>query len=456
MLGFTPVGHHYIGWTLNCTNKPQLTCGTFHNITGLSSVTAAFSFGLFFIGVPINALFIITILCDRKKFNNRFFKLVLNINFADLLTGLVPTTASIVLHLKEVYGIRHSCFELYVVHLGVFYTDAVALTTISLLCFDGIVAIIMPIRYFQGITNKMENIFIYLTWPFCVTFLIPYFKISYIRELIVFSCVHMLSAAVFLLLTTFIYRRRSEIKKAPTKGSLAVSFKKNCVATYRKRSSSVGPAHKKLSFVTNHKDCITVGHASLDENFGAIGKVSFDISSDSRPSENDSVNNVSENEHYRTKKKQKTKTENRIICRRRSKSLPEINRRMSKKTEIHSVDRKARRSCTRLSLSSILHGDAISPELNNKTLELNRRLAWSFRYMVLGSAIAYMPAFIVVLLLNSLQDRYCFTIHILRDISLLSILSGCVIRPFIFLRTMKTLKKVLLARFVCFQSIYKV
>lgn len=185
-------------------------CGSIANLYPLSVFTAVYSGLLLVCTVPLNYLLLYSILHGRTRgCLNLFYKLILNIASADLLTGLIGDTASVYFHIKEAQGKEISPSELHLLHLTLFIFDAVALTTLTLLSIDRLVALLLPIKYHTGIGHNGARWIVGLVWPFSFLSAAPYFKIYFIRQLALFSSLSILFAVVSLVVTLVIYRRRT-------------------------------------------------------------------------------------------------------------------------------------------------------------------------------------------------------------------------------------------------------
>ena len=107
--------------TLLSTNEK---CGTTNNMTALSIFSAVVSSGLTVTTIPLNLLIISCILRRRRRhFKSVFYKLLLNIAIADLLTGLISDPSSINFDIKEALEINISIIDAYVLHLSVFFAE---------------------------------------------------------------------------------------------------------------------------------------------------------------------------------------------------------------------------------------------------------------------------------------------------------------------------------------------
>ena len=136
-----------------------------------------------------------------------FYKLVLTLAFADLLTGLVACPSSISNHLKESLYIPLSDFEIYLQHTTLLFTDAVALITLTFLSFDRLFCIMYPVKYFNGISKRFHTFILVLPWPLAATLIAPtYIIFKFIKQLVFFTSINISFAMMSLVGTMFATR----------------------------------------------------------------------------------------------------------------------------------------------------------------------------------------------------------------------------------------------------------
>lgn len=107
--------------------SPGKKCGAKNTHTPLSVGTAVTSGTIMILTIIFNSIFIYAITKVRKGKLSFFYKLLLNIAFADLMTGLIVDPIAINFLTKEALKIPFSMAEIYADHLAIFFTDAVAL-----------------------------------------------------------------------------------------------------------------------------------------------------------------------------------------------------------------------------------------------------------------------------------------------------------------------------------------
>ena len=182
-------------------------CGTTNNMTGLSLFTSTTSGVLMLLTIPLNSIIIYCLVNERKKkYKSLLYKLLLNIAMADLMTGLVPDPFLVNSVTKEALKIKLSLFEIYGIHLSLLYTDAVALLTLAVLSIERFIALVFPVVHAGGVRKRNEIILVVSVWLLAVLIVLPYLKIQFIRQLLIFSSVNIVFAVVSLIITTVTYK----------------------------------------------------------------------------------------------------------------------------------------------------------------------------------------------------------------------------------------------------------
>ena len=189
-------------------------CDTTNNITSLSNFSAIFSGALMLPTIPLNLVLIYVIVKHQNsKSRGFFYKVLLNIAFADLLTGIIADPSSVNFHIKETLRETITLGDTYLKHLSLFITDAIALITMTLLSFDRIVALIYPIKYHNGMKKWKENMLVGMIYPTAILLAVPYFKINFIRQLAVFTTINISVAIISLIVTAVIFKRYNKERK---------------------------------------------------------------------------------------------------------------------------------------------------------------------------------------------------------------------------------------------------
>ena len=133
--------------------------------------------------------------------------MLLNIAFADLLTGLVSDTVSISFHTKEGLGQPIQIGEIKLLHCGLFLINGASILTMSLLCVDRVLALLKPLKYRKGMKEWKLLVMLSSTWITSSLLIIPYFNMGYIKYLAVFSYTTVSITGISLVVAMVIYRK---------------------------------------------------------------------------------------------------------------------------------------------------------------------------------------------------------------------------------------------------------
>ena len=225
-------------------------CGTTHNYTALSIFSSSSSGVMMLFTIPLNAVIIYSLIKERKKkYKSLFYKLLLNIAIADLLTGLIADPTAVNALTKEAMREKLTKFEVYIIHLSLFFTDAVALLTLSILSVDRIIAIMFPIKHHKGIKKSNKILLVLSAWIFGIALVLPYFKVNFIRQLLIFSTVNIVVTILSLIVTTLTYRHKLRPKQH---GRVTTTKKQGNPIPLRsvKRDSNEEPSSEGLEVAT--------------------------------------------------------------------------------------------------------------------------------------------------------------------------------------------------------------
>ena len=363
-------------------------CGASHNIKALSIFSAISTSILMLLSIPLNALIVFVLIKDRKqkRYNSLFYKLLLNIAIADLLTGLVTDPISVTAIIKEVMVANLSDMEIYFAHLSLFFTDAVALCTLTLLSIDRTIAIVSPIKHFQGVRPVAKHVLIASTWVIGFCLVLPYFDLGFIRQLMFFSSINIGVAILSLLVTIVMYK----LKLKPRISAAVKTVDRNQVV---------------LSNKNHHADETSFNEPSR-------------IQSPSRTSEMKIGELIAENNEMDSNSTKISADTNIITSKSTEKSFKKISR-----------------------ISKAGKNDRAGNNLLSKKQTRDQRKATrSFFIMLCVFLASYLPTAITMIFMNTCMTCSCAAVHVMRDVSIVSILSSSVFRPLNFILTLKYLK----------------
>ena len=190
-------------------------CGTRNNMTALTSFSTGMSALIMLFAVPLNMFIMVSLYKEYRKKKLTFFRLILNLAAADLITGLIVCPCSVNTHLKESLLLPISVGEIYLIHISMFFADGVALIALTTLSLDRLFCIVFPIRYFQGIKKKYKILLLILPWPLGTVLVVPYFELLFIKQLAFYTGVN-IAVSIISLLVTFIGTRYALKKRNNT------------------------------------------------------------------------------------------------------------------------------------------------------------------------------------------------------------------------------------------------
>ena len=182
-------------------------CGNFNEIPGISFFTATASAILAVGTTTTHALILYAIIKDRKsKFKLFFYKLLLNISIADILTGIFTDPYSAVFHVQE--GLLQTPINIVVIHVTLYLFGGVPLMTMIVLSVDRIMALLQPMTYRNGIQGHRSWLILVAIWVLSAILIAAYFAMGFIPYLILFAALNIAFAIIAMLVTYAVYRKK--------------------------------------------------------------------------------------------------------------------------------------------------------------------------------------------------------------------------------------------------------
>ena len=399
-----------------------IECGTVNTITSLSIFSAAATCILLLVTTPLTALILIVISRNkRNKFRGLFYKLLLNIVVADFLTATVVNIASIMFYVREASRVRIGKGIIYTMHLSLFLTDAVALVTLTMLSVDRIIALTRPYDYRKGLKNGTENALVTSSWLFATMLVIPYFYVDFIRQLAVFTAVNVLITIVFLVATLLVYHFKF---LSPVGKNLDAS------------SASNGTPRPARSLETDI-DITSDSKNNILERFGRIALDSTNI-----------MINVTCTEVHTDIFKNSELVELRSSDFKDSPpSSPKFTRKKKKYSQTDSP------KVVEIKSSDLLESPPSSPKFMLRKFRqsqrdnhprsrsnVQKRVTHTFLIMLLVFIVTYLPTCVLMIYMNVCTKCDCDLIHVMRDLSILSIASSSTFRSLNFILTLNHVK----------------
>lgn len=197
------------------------SCGGINTEPGISFFTVAVSLILAIGTTILHVIILRSIIKIRKgKLQIFFYKCLLNISIADLLSGVLTDPYSVIFHIQE--GLLQKPIEIKVIHVMLYLFGSVPLQTMVLLCIDRVFALLRPLTYRKGPQGRRAWVLIIFTWVISALLISAYFKIDFISYLIIFASVNISGAIISMVVTSYIYHKKlgkRAINKGPGKSN---------------------------------------------------------------------------------------------------------------------------------------------------------------------------------------------------------------------------------------------
>lgn len=330
-----------------------------------------------------NTAIIYCLVKERKtRYKSLFYKLLLNIAIADLMKGAIADTLAVNMLRKELVHQDVTIFEIYATHIMIFSTDSTALVTLTILCIERIMGLVYPIKHRIGMKPRNENILVIGIWPISFLLVVPYYKLQFIKHLAVFTTLNISICSLSLLLTTVFYYFRfytNDIIKKRLEGGETL------------KTSNSSNKNIKVKFCSVKTQEISSCNKVDDDGFITTIRNPLPTATKDGIISVQSAVNILMEQHGHNKTKYVTYT----------------------------------------------HFERTK---HSSSENLLKRSTQTFLYMLCVFGISYLPTCLSMMYMNTCSDCDCHVVHIMRDASLMGILSSSVFRPLSFIWTLKHLK----------------
>ena len=181
-------------------------CGNFNEIPGISFFTAAATAVLTVATTIAHCLILYAIIKDRgKKFKIFFYKLLLNISIADVLSGIFNDPYAVIFHAQE--GLHKTPIDIRVFHVSLFLLGGIPLFTMVMLAVDRILALMNPTVYRNGFQGLKSWLILAAIWFISILQIIAYFQMGFIPYLVLFAGINIAVAVIAMLVTFGFYHK---------------------------------------------------------------------------------------------------------------------------------------------------------------------------------------------------------------------------------------------------------
>ena len=379
---------------------PPNKCGERHDIAALSFSTASVSVGISATTVVLNGLIMLVFIRNYKiLFRRLFYKITFNIVLADFLNGLIADNLTLSYVIKE--GMKDPIATLHVVmsHVTFFIFGTVSVTTIGILGIERQWAVLLPFSYRIGVRTKVIALILASTWAFSISMSLIYLLVGFYTSLLIFASTTVLLSFIIMIITVSVYylkliRRpiHAGREEAPTSKMFRCSS-----AIY-----FVGNDAVKAGAQRNEKDSHYIVHLQ-----------------NPRSSSRDTTNSALDDNSNHTGRK----SEQRIV--------PPVQLRNTKQSESSLNLEPAQRP--RIEKNH-------SQQYRNYATEVEKRATKTFMIILIAYIISYLPTCCMMLYMNTCSSCDCLVLHVLRDLTYLSMASGCLLRPISFIFSLSPLR----------------
>ena len=454
-------------------------CGTFHNITELSIFSVASSTVLgaatAFINWPIFYCIAKAKFYSDPKYRVFFYKLLINIAFADLLKGIIGGASSVVYHTKEaLHNVEQVHIDAPIIHLSLLVTDAAALVSITILSIDRIIALLFPIKYRTGLSTFTENLTVLSIWPLAMVIVVPYFKTNYIKELAIFAGVAITITVSSLIILTYAFKKKFNYKLRSINKQYVSSTE---ISTISESQQLKDPMHGINMIETVSKmNRQPVNKKLSDESISSFASINSESlmwkDQVKRANASDVMRKPIPKNSQAMRDSQLNKSRPKNFINQTdpsSKQIPDIPNdifrykgrsvSMNVKSEMmfSSIDKpiyentSLNKSCGRTITpeSSTGSQSSIKRKAQPKLSRHERRVTETFMKMLMVFMGTYTPIVISIIYMNVSSETYvhCVVRHVLRDLTVVFILLSSILRGLNFIMSLRRLRKLIKSTF---------
>ena len=363
-------------------------CGEKHNITALSFSTASFSVGISLITVILNGLIIFVFIQNYKSlFRRLFYKITFNVILADILNGLVTDNLTLSYVIKE--GMKVPIAEIHVAmsHITFFIFGTVSVMTIGIIGIERQWAVLLPFSYRIGVRTRYVVVTMMLTWLFSIAISLLYLWVGFYNSLVIFASSTVTLSFIILIITVSVYYFK--LIRRPIIVSSAEAINTNpsqCSSKlYAFRTSTMTA---KVHSTTQRIDHLVTSPKAAS-------------------SSTDFTSEVLDNKLHGTG----DGSEQRVF------SIVQLS--TVKKGESPALESTRRSRNERKG----------SQRYRSFATEVEKRATRTFMIILIVYIISYLPTCIMMTYMKTCRSCDCLVLHVLRDLTYLSMTSGCFLRP---------------------------
>ena len=379
---------------------PPKECGERHDATALSYSTASLSVGISVTTIILNGLIILVYIKNHKNlFKRLFYKITFNIILADFLNGLIADNLTLSYVIKE--GLEDPIAGMHVTmsHITFFIFGTVSVGTIGILGIERQWAVLFPFSYRVGVRAKYVAMTMTFTWIFSISLSLLYLLVGFYTSLVIFASTTVTLSFIILIVTASVYYLRL-IRRPAHIGN-----------GERNRAS---PFHLSPKLHLFGNDTMKAGAKANELPLDQIVNSSKATNSFINPN-NEILNG---NLNYATKRTEQN-------------TSPIVQANAVEKGD-NCLEMKPVQRPRIVKSHSIRH--------RSFTTEVEKRATATFMIILVVYIISYLPTCIMMIYMNTCKSCDCLVLHVLRDMTYLSMVSSCLLRPISFIFSLKPLR----------------
>ncbi len=383
---------------------PSKECGERHNITELSFSTASLSVGISVTTVILNGLMILVFIRNYKSLVKRlFYKIIFNIILADFLNGLIADNLTLSYVIKE--GMKDSISKSHVVlsHITFFIFGTVSVVTIGILGIERQWAVLLPFSYRIGIQTRFVVMILIFTWLFAISMSLLYLLVGFYTSLVIFASTTVTLSFIIMVITASVYYFK--LIRRPVHVGI-------------ENSNGLNLFHRSVATPFIVTNASTAGKDQQVEESTENCAKSPNVATASRKL---SKRAVAGNVYYTADKIEQDP----VPC------SPTVHSSTTRQVENVSKSEPLKRPGIEKSNSQHSRGFAT---------EVEKRATKTFMIILIVYIASYLPTCIMMIYMSTCKQCDCLVLHVLRDVTYLSMVSGCLLRPISFIFSLKPLK----------------
>ena len=183
-------------------------CQSIEPPTELSFLTASLSAVLILTNIPGNILVILAVVLNpNKNLRTSFNWLVVNLEAADLIVGVITEPLCVYYHIREGLGDSGLSNKMITIHMAYFVSCTASVLSLTSLAVERYLAIRKPNTYRTKVTNKRIVLTIAIIWIISLSLPNIYFDVGFTTFGFIFANTS-IAVAVLIICTTYTLMRR--------------------------------------------------------------------------------------------------------------------------------------------------------------------------------------------------------------------------------------------------------